>query len=504
MIGNLKKRWVALGPNMRLGLLSATALLLLLGGFGLTHLGFGAVRYRTLYYNLSPTAARQAITLLSSQKIPYQLKAGGTELRVPTSQYSLARVATAGQSGQSFQSFNKVNLGSTHFQRHILYIQALEAQLGTTISGMSGVNLARVSLTIPSTPLFGSSTGMATAAVFIRLAPFAHLSHSEVNAMIQLVTNSVPNLSAKNVTVVSSTGQVLTGTSTTAPVTTKALAVEASFERHLENHLTALLTPVLGVGNVVTTVRANLNMNQGTTTSTLFAYPPKGKKALLQSLQQLQVSFAGKGGANYVPGVGSNVPAYQAGGANGNSKYTKSQIGSKYALNKTVTQTVVAPGQVQRLSVAVVVNKALTAAQQKALVATVSAAIGAKAGRDTVSVTGLPFQKTKAAAKAKVIVAGLPWWIYLLVGLFVLSLILFLVFFLLRRGRKAALRVEQETLLELQMERERLLQAARSNTTAPVPALDEQTRNLEEKARSVPEQVANVLKLWLKENESGS
>lgn len=501
-------------PNSGRVVLVAACLFGLIGLALILSRATAAPSYVTAFSGLTSSDAASVTSALASAKIPYQISPDGSSILVPAAEVGQAKVAAGAQglpkgSTINFSVFDQSQFGLSNFQEQVMYVQALEGELDQTIEQLSEVQNARVEIVQPTSNVFLAQTPPATAAVFLQLKPYATMSAAQVQGVVNLVAHSVQGLSPKEVTVIDNLGNVLSGTGAASAGTSSVgsvantLTAQEQFEQHLSQTLDNLLTPVLGPGNVVASVHASLNMNQVTSTQTLFS-APSSKSPLYQSLNKLSESFSGTGTPSGVAGSSSNIPSYVLGQSNqGPSKYSKTQTQSTPALDKTVLTTEVAPGAVKRLTVAVVVNRHLSAAQAKLLTATVAAAIGANSGRhDVVQVTGLPFnqslantfgkqlaRQTAQAAMANEVRDG------------ILALAAFLLLFAVWRYLAARRDIAEEA-LNLQM---RLASAAPAPIPAPIgaerpPTTSSYGADVAELARKQPADVAEVLRAWLKED----
>src|ERR1700688_2653844 len=159
-------------PTQRtiMGLALAGMLLMTIGLMWLS----SRVEWSTLYTNMEAREAQQAAAELVAEKIPYQLDADGSTLRVPSTQLDKARLGLAAkglpQSGRlGFELFDKPNWVGSEFDEKVNYQRALEGELEHTISTMGAIQSARVHLVLPHDSLFENQQRAAKASVVIRL-----------------------------------------------------------------------------------------------------------------------------------------------------------------------------------------------------------------------------------------------------------------------------------------------------------------------------------------------
>src|ERR1700722_15930119 len=156
------------------------------------------VEWSTLYTNMDAREAQQAAAELVAAKIPYQLDADGTTLRVPITQLDKARLDLAAkglpQSGRlGFELFDKPNWVGSEFDEKVNYQRALEGELEHTIATIGAVRSARVHLVLPKESLFSSEQAPAKASVVLKLKS-ASLGHEQVESIRNLVAGAVEGL----------------------------------------------------------------------------------------------------------------------------------------------------------------------------------------------------------------------------------------------------------------------------------------------------------------------
>jgi flagellar M-ring protein FliF len=225
----------------------------------------------------------------------------------------------------------------------------------------------------------------------------------------------------------------------------------------------------------------------------------------LKQTKETERLRGGSGGAGGAAGTSGNLPAYAgSAGGGGNSNYNRSQTQTDFGVDKTVTRTKVAAGQVNRLSVALVVDRSIPAAQVAQLRNAVSGAAGINTQRgDTMTVSTIAFAKPPAAPQAGPADSILGYAKYGAVGI---GLIGFL-FFVMRQLRKR----ERESLGEptwlREIEAPTTLADLEAGRTTRMPAVagampgPSATRmSAEGIADNDPERVAQQIRTWMKED----
>jgi flagellar M-ring protein FliF len=362
--------------------------------------------YQTLFTNLQSSDAGAITQQLSSQKIPYQLADGGSTILVPAADVDQERIALAQQGlpqagNVGFSNLEKSGITTSDFVQQVEYQQALEGQLEQTISSIQGVQSAQVNLVVPQQSDFAVGTQQATtASILVDLSPGTTLSSGQVSAIVHLAASSVPGLSSSDVTVVDNHGDVLTAPGDAGGTSGASNAQQTNaYDSQLAASLTALLGRVVGEGNAAVQVNALLNFNQSQTTTNGLQLNAQGQPVTAPTGQTTSnSSYTGTG--TPPSGVLGSSQAPTTTGGNGTYTTTSSQVTNAVG---QVTQTVKqAPGQVERTSVAVLLNsskaKQVSQAQVKALV-TAAAGLNTANG-DQLVVTSMPFASAGSSQSA--------------------------------------------------------------------------------------------------------
>jgi len=321
--------------------------LALLGGGVVALLSWAnRTNYQTLYSRLDPQDAGAIVDKLKEAKVPYQIKQGGSTILVPEDkvyelrlQLASDRVLQKGNIG--FELFDQTNLGSTEFVQTINYHRALQGELSRTISSLVEVEWARVHLAIPQKSLFIEKEQPPTASVVIRLKEGGQLNKGQINGIVNLVSCSVEGLSVENVKIIDDRGRILSENSndySSQLLQSTKVEYQTQVEEILEKKITSMLERALGEGKVIAKVSVNLNLKQTETTEE--KYDPD--RTVVKTEQRTQEASQGQTSA---------TPA-----ANNNSNYQKSDEIIKYELTKATNHVTELPGQITRLSVAVLVD----------------------------------------------------------------------------------------------------------------------------------------------------
>ncbi len=399
--------WRATNPTQRLRL-GAGAAVALVAVVVLANLAFSP-NWQPLYTNLSAAQAGQITNQLAQMKVPYQLAQGGRTVLVPSAEVDQTRVALADQNIPSsgtvgFGNLTQFSLGETDQELLLTEQVALQDEPGSTIGSIGALSGAKVFLNEPAPSLFGESQNPTTASVYVTVKPYHTVSTGQVRGIMQLVAHAVPGLSMKHVSVVDQNGTllsagVLTAASPISGTATTELQAQQAVDSTVQQAVQTMLAQVLGPGQAVVRVASTLDFAKQSVSQ-----QTTGKAVLSQVETQTSASTGGTA----APGAGTtaNTPGYVAGATTGGTGKSSTVI-NRYTVPITTTQTTVPPGAIQRLTVAVAVSKHLTPAMQASLSKLVEQAAGMNLARgDTLSLVGIPFNTSAAAANAKALAAA--------------------------------------------------------------------------------------------------
>jgi flagellar M-ring protein FliF len=459
--------------------------------------------YSTLLTGLNPADTGKVTGALDQKGIRYELQNNGTALAVESGKTANARIVLAenglpGHSEPGFELFDKQKLGTSDFQQKVNYQRALEGELSRTIEQIDGVGSAQVQLVLPEDRLFENDQSSASAAVLLGAGSGA-LDPGAVRGIAQLTASSVKGLKAQNVTITSATGEVLwpngeTGADGAAGEST-VQGAQTRYEHSLESELGALIDRTLGPGKAQANASATLNVDR--TTEEKLTYAKKGVP--LHAQTEEEKLKGGGAGAGRAAGTVGNTGAGAAAGAGGaGSNYTRTTTDTDYGVNKTVTKTEVAPGQVTRLHVGLLVDKSVPKADAAALQQAVTAAAGIDAARgDTVTMSQVTFAKQpKAAAPSPVGgYLGYAKWLGLLVAV---GAFLFFVSRHLRRSEQEQL-PEPAWLRELNLAPTRQLNVSVDEPVGPVVERNHGPDIVDIAGRE-PERIAQQVRVWMQES----
>lgn len=360
VVESFKQVWGGLG-------LTGRALIALVGGGALTALlwiAFSTHRpdMTTLFSQLNPSDAGAIVDELKSSKVSYRVVDGGTRILVPSAVVHEIRLhlATRGLpqgGGVGFEIFDRTTLGTTDFVQRLNYQRALQGELARTIGQLKEVTAARVHLALPQPSVFTEQEKPATASVVLNLRPGARLTPEQVRGIVHLVSSSVEGLNADRVTVVDTSGKLIArpAEGRLGAGSTGQFEVQEAVEVELERRVRTMLEEILGPNKA--TVRVAAQMDFTSVERTEERFDPRGVIKSEQRTTETQQSSTATPTA--VAGVASNVPdqaATQSQSGQSTAKSTKEAETVQYDVSKVLERKVFSPGELKRVSVAVMVD----------------------------------------------------------------------------------------------------------------------------------------------------
>ena len=497
--------------------------------------------YRVLYSNLSDRDGGAIIESLQQMNIPYKFAEGGGALLVSSAHVHEARLKLASQGlpkggNIGFELMENQKFGITQFAEQVNYQRALEGELARSVQTIGSVAAARVHLAIPKPSVFVKGQQKPSASVVLSLQGGRLLDSAQVSAIIHLISSSVPEMSAKNVTVVDQNGTLLSASHEGAGsdgLDASQLKYVQQIEQSYVRRIEALLTPLLGANNVHAQVSADIDFSRTEQTSESYKPNQPPNESVVRS-QQSTEAMSGSGlGAGGIPGALSNQPpvpatapivaaagaqGVTAGGAtaanNAGASNVQKESTVNYEVDRTIRHTVLPVGSIKRLSVAVVVNgnrkvtdakgktssKPLSDADKEQINNLVRDAMGFEQGRgDSLNVQVAPFSEHKE------VVEELPVWkqpgtIELGKDLLKYALIAAVVFFVVFRIIKPAF----DTLSTAMQNNTGGFTAARESAhiaeatyTPSTPSYEQSLQTARQIAQQEPKIVASVVKEWV-------
>ena len=479
-------------------------------------------KYGVLYSQMNTTDSTTVLAKLKADKVAYKVDSSTNTIYVPESQVDNLRLEYAplvknGSSG--FELFdNTSQFGMTDQQFNVTYLRALEGELERTIKSISGVDNVRVQLAMADDSVFVKDQNPGTASVYLKMKSGQTLSKAQVKAIISLISGGVKNLPAANVQVVDDNMTLLSkdvgnsngSNSDISDTSNEKSEVQTKAEDTLQKKVLAQLEPIYGSGKVKVQVNADMNFDANSQKSTVLKDP-----VIISQHTNNTVERSGTSNSSGSP-TDNNNNSNQIVGNSTNGASTTNDVTTNYDTSKVETKTETSPGNITRLTVSVVVNGTVSTTAQASINNIVSQAVGLNAQRgDTISIEGMKFDTTlqdnekkalqlmnqEAQAQQRTqLIEGITAGVLLLI-----ALIVFIV--LARRKKKQAEEdIEEGTLNEIDTLIGDEIKPKEKIRFEPIEFEQEDInqhieKEIKQYASSKPEQVADVVKAWLTEDE---
>ncbi len=404
--------WTNLSFNQKVTLGTLTVAAVLTALFFFNH---SQEDFDVMLSDLSEPDAAAVVHNLKSQGVPYRLAENGTTILVPRSKKEELRLGVfegdliKSDKAVGYGALDSLPFGLTDWQEQKYDQKIISDEVVNTLERIDGIKKARVIVAKGEDSLFTSEKVDATASVMLIVEPGFRLKPEQVKTVKNLVAHSVPGLKPENVALADSMGNALSDEITSAQDgsgTGEGDNMRTGFERQKAKDIQEMLIAVVGPNNAVVKVSAVMNFDR-TESKIKRLIPlggtPENPTGIPVSIQQNTEAYTGKGkgpqkGDEAGAGVKSNIPTYATEALKENaaetegSQYQNQQVTTNYEISSEEKTVVHAPGTVERMSIAVVVNKVLTDSQSKELTKLVSSASGIDYARgDTITVSGLQF-----------------------------------------------------------------------------------------------------------------
>ncbi|WP_438362906.1 flagellar basal-body MS-ring/collar protein FliF [Nioella halotolerans] len=361
----------------------------------------GAPSYALLYSGLDPAAAGEIVSALETRGVAYEVR--GDSIHVPENDRDALRMSLAGDGlpalgAAGYELLDSLSgFGTTSQMFDAAYWRAKEGELARTIAASPRIRAARVHLATPSSDPFARDRE-ASASVSVRPAS-GGIASSHAQALRHLVASAVPGLLPESVTIIDSdSGRVLSGDDGPS-ATGDAAGLAETMRRNVQR----LLNARVGPGNAVVEVNVDLE----TASQTVFEriIDPDSRVVIgTESQERENTSRDARDGAVT---VASNLPEGDAAeGGESSVQTSEARETISYDVSETQRETETGPGQVRRITVAVLVNAVSVvgddgvvtqepreAAELETLSDLVRSAVGFDEARgDVVTLQSMPFE----------------------------------------------------------------------------------------------------------------
>lgn len=360
--------WKQIGLNQRISIVLAGVAVVA----GLSSLAWfsGRQDFSLLYGRLDDAEAGKIVAALQDAKVPFQIKPGGN-IYIPADRVHQMRMQLAAkglpqaQGGSGYELFDRANFGISDFAQRLNFKRAVEGELSRTIGQLEQIESSRVQIVFPENRLLVDQQRKPTASVFIKIRGSSDMPSSAVNSIRFLVANAVEGLSPNSVSVVDHRGNVLSENqddNSVAGLSNGQFAARRNVEQYLTKKAEGMLASVLGAGQAVVRVAAEINWDSINRTEE--KYDPDGQvirednttdETTITSTSQPTVASPG------TPSNANTGETNNASASNLNTSNTKKKVGTKkYEINKSTSTILQAAGGLKKVTASVLLAQRFT------------------------------------------------------------------------------------------------------------------------------------------------
>lgn len=323
----------------------------------------------TLYASLPEAEKARVVEALKNSGVDVMLDPSTGDVIVPVSDYHSSRMTLAAQGlpasiPDGYNAISDIPMGSSKSVENVRLKQSQEIELARSISEIEGLVAARVHLAIPEKSVFARASTPPSASVFVQMQGGRSLSSQQVEAIVHLVSSSVPFMAKNDVTVVDQYGNLLSR----PPQDSAGMMSDSQLEHRIRlediyrNRVIALVSPIVGAGNV--TAQVNLEMDFTRSEVTEETVDPQGNA--LRS-EQRSTEYATEANASGIPGATTNAAptateietdqkATLRSEGNESQNRSSSEV-RNYEVSRKVSTTLSPSSQIQRIQAAVLVRE---------------------------------------------------------------------------------------------------------------------------------------------------
>jgi len=471
-------------------------------------------RMAILFSGLQAEDAGAIVAKLQETKVPYQIE--GSAVKVPESKVYETRMQLASQGlpengNVGFELFDKSSLGMTEFAQRMNYVRALQGELSRSINQIDNVVQSRVHIALPEESVFSDEQKEPSASVVVKLRTGGKLNGDHVAGVVHLVSSAVEGLKPNRVTVVDTNGNMLSDasddpTGVDPRMTTSQLKLKRDYERVVEQDIQSMLERVLGANKAIVRASAKINFDRKETNSERFQ-PVETNKGVVLSEMRVEESYNGSGPGTVggVVGVRGNIrPGARtvATGPTEKGGYQRVESNTKYDISKVTEHTITAPGQVEKMNVAVMVDGKVEPSRVASIQNAVATAAGIEPQRgDKVTVESVAFDDTAAKKEDKEMQAYASRSSYLSIGKSVAGVLLFFGFLFFLRGLLKGIKVQvpEPTVQQVSAGQPTLLNTYDA-APEPVPGGNGGSGAAANLGQPQAQEVAQALRKWMSES----
>jgi flagellar M-ring protein FliF len=317
--------------------------------------------YVPLFTNIAPEQMPLVLDNLRKKSIPFKLGDAGNSIFVPKELLPATQMAVMSELGSNkvgnlgLELFEKQDFGVTSYAQKINYQRAIQGELMRAINTLTAIKQSKVLLALPNKKTFLEESGQPTASVVVELYPGKTISAEQVRGITHLVASAVENLDPDKVTVVDDKGKVLSKNySGNSGVSAELMDMKKQKDSETEERIESILSHVVGAGKVIARVNTTLNSRKMDSVEETVDSEGSAIRSQVTEEEKLDGTRTNPTG---IPGSRANLPgAGDQGQVGFQQNVVKELKTTNYSVPKTVRKIQESAGDVQKISVAVLVD----------------------------------------------------------------------------------------------------------------------------------------------------
>lgn len=307
-----------------------------------------------LYAGLDSSAAGEVITALEQSGVEFEVRGNAIYVENGSRDQVRLSLASEGLPASGIAGYELLDslsgFGTTSQMFDAAYWRAKEGELARTLVASPQIKSARVHIASGSNQPF-SRNSTPTASVTLTAAN-GNVPPAFAEAARFLVASAINGMAPENVAVIDSgSGVVLLAGDTSSIAAIDGLDGRAAAMR---SNIERILSARVGTGNVIVEVMVDANMQSQTVSERII---DPDSRVVISSETQNDTDTS-NGSENGAVTVASNLPDGNGGGSGNQSSRNQNSSSERinYEVSETRRETINQPGEIRRLTVAVLVN----------------------------------------------------------------------------------------------------------------------------------------------------
>jgi len=359
LVSQFKSFYVALPPLKRNAIVASTVISAV--GLAIVLAMLSKTDYVPLFSNVSPDHMPLVLDNLRKKNIPFKIGDNGNSIFVPREMLPATQMAVMSELGTSkvgqmgLELFEKQDFGVTSYAQKINYQRAIQGELMRAINTLTAIKQSKVLLALPAKKTFLEEGGQATASVVVELHAGKTLSQDQVRGITHLVASAVEGLDPSKVTVVDDKGKVMSKNyDAESGISAELLDLKKVHDQQMEERIESILARVVGSGKVIARVSTSLNPRR---VDSVEENVNPDSTAILSQVTEEEMLDGSRTNPTGIPGARANLPGAGDQGQVGFQQNVRKELKTtNYSVPKTIRKVQEAAGDLQKISVAVLVD----------------------------------------------------------------------------------------------------------------------------------------------------